>query len=309
VNNEHRPVLLSEAIQGLAIKPDGIYIDGTYGRGGHTKAILEKLSIKGKLFAIDKDPAAVAAAKKQWANEKRFYIQHDSFANLNKLVTQFDVQGGIHGILLDLGMSSPQLNESERGFSFLRDGPLDMRMNTEQGIDAATWLSQVTEKELSDVLKTYGEERYAKQIAKVIIKTRQKTPIKTTRQLVEIITNTITRKEKHKHPATRSFQAIRIFINRELEELKTGLEQSLEALTIGGRLVVISFHSLEDRIVKQFIKRHAKGDVFPARVPIKQSELNPRLKQIGKAIKPGEEEIINNPRARSAVMRIAEKIA
>ena len=309
MNNEHRPVLLSEAIQGLAIKPDGIYIDGTYGRGGHTKAILEKLSIKGKLFAIDKDPAAVAAAKKQWANEKRFYIQHDSFANLNKLVTQFDVQGGIHGILLDLGMSSPQLNESERGFSFLRDGPLDMRMNTEQGIDAATWLSQVTEKELSDVLKTYGEERYAKQIAKVIIKTRQKTPIKTTRQLVEIITNTITRKEKHKHPATRSFQAIRIFINRELEELKTGLEQSLEALTIGGRLVVISFHSLEDRIVKQFIKRHAKGDVFPARVPIKQSELNPRLKQIGKAIKPGEEEIINNPRARSAVMRIAEKIA
>ncbi len=306
---EHQPVLLNEAILGLEIKSDGIYVDATFGRGGHAKAILDKLSNKGRLFAIDKDPEAIQIAERDFENDDRFKVYHGSFVELSEWVKQLGLYGCVDGVLLDLGVSSPQLDNPERGFSFLRDGPLDMRMNPGCGVSAEAWLRQVDSKVLADVFRTYGEERYAGRIARAIVQEREEEPINTTKRLADIISKAHPKWEKHKHPATRCFQAIRIFINRELEELSICLEQCLDVLKIGGRLAVISFHSLEDRIVKRFIKKQERGGEFPVGLPIKQDMLNPRLKRVGRMVKPAKTEIDNNPRARSAVLRIAEKIS
>ena len=306
-NKQHAPVLAQEAIEGLNIKPSGIYIDGTFGRGGHARLILENLSANGKLIVIDKDETAIKTAKKMLGKDKRCHIYHTSFIEIDKIAKELKIENKVNGILLDLGVSSPQLEDETRGFSFLRDGPLDMRMNVTQSMDAATWLTQTNANELAQVLKTYGEEKFAKRIAHAIIKARDIAPIKTTKQLADIISRANPKWEKHKHPATRSFQAIRIFINKELEELQNCLDKILDVLVVGGKLAVISFHSLEDRIVKRFIQKHVSGDL-PIGVPVKHKELKPRLKKIGRVIKPSEEELNINPRARSAKLRIAEKL-
>lgn len=308
MKKQHAPVLLKEAIEGLNIKPDGIYIDGTFGRGGHAKLILEKLSARGQLIVIDKDEAAIKTAKKMMDKDKRCHIFHASFNKIDKITQELKIKNKVNGILLDLGVSSPQLEDETRGFSFLREGPLDMRMDVTQSLDAATWLAQTNAEELAQVLKAYGEEKFARRIANAIIKARNAAPIKTTKQLADIVTRANPAWEKHKHPATRSFQAIRIFINQELEELQSFLDKALDVLTQAGRLVVISFHSLEDRIVKRFMQKHARGDYAPIGVPLKHEELKPRLKKIGRIIKPSDEELKTNRRARSAKLRIAEKI-
>ena len=305
----HIPVLMNEVMTHLDVKPDGIYVDATFGRGGHAAAILEKLGPNGRLFALDKDPRAVAVARLRYADDKRFVIEHDSFANMQKFVARMNFFGKVDGVLLDLGVSSPQLDEAERGFSFMRDGKLDMRMNTEAGIDAATWIANVSETELARVIWEYGEERYSRRIAKRIIEKRMEAPISTTKQLAEIVSAAIPRWQKGKHPATRSFLAIRIEINHELDDLHLGLAQSLEILKIGGRLLAISFHSLEDRVVKRFVQQHERGTDFPPGLPVTQDQINVRLRRRGKAIKPSDAEISVNPRARSAVLRIAEKLS
>jgi 16S rRNA (cytosine1402-N4)-methyltransferase len=295
----HQPVLLEEVIKNLAIKEDGIYIDATFGRGGHAKAILQRLGSKGKLFAIDKDPEAIAYAEQDPVfKDERFYIQQGSFVMLKVLAKQQNIIGKVNGILLDLGVSSPQLENAKRGFSFLKEGPLDMRMDPTQGISATQWLSKAKEDDIAKVLKEYGEERFARRIASAIVSERRLRPITSTTQLAAIVTKANPKWEKHKHPATRTFQAIRIFINKELENLIFLLDQCMEILTSGGRLLVISFHSLEDRIVKQFIQQKAKGG----------EPLPPTLRIIDK-VKPTPAEIAINPRARSAILRIAEKIA
>jgi len=308
MNKQHAPVLLQEAIDGLNIKPDGIYIDGTFGRGGHAKLILENLSAHGQLIVIDKDEDAIKTAKKMLEKDIRCHIYHASFNKIDEIAQELKINNKVNGVLLDLGVSSPQLEDETRGFSFLRDGPLDMRMDITRGTDAATWLAQTNAKDLAQVLKTYGEEKFAKRIANAIIKARNAAPIKTTKQLANIVAKAHPAWEKHKHPATRSFQAIRIFINQELEELQSCLDKALDVLAVGGRLVAISFHSLEDRIVKRFIQKHVRGDYLPIGVPIKHKELKPRLKKIGRVIKPGQEELKINWRARSAKLRIAEKL-
>jgi 16S rRNA (cytosine1402-N4)-methyltransferase len=307
---QHQPVLLTEVLENLAIKSDGIYIDATFGRGGHAKAILERLGLNGKLFAIDKDPAAINHAKQEPVfQDKHFYCEQGSFVMLKQLATQQNILGKVSGILFDLGVSSPQLDDSERGFSFLKDGPLDMRMDTTQGLTAAQWINSAKESEIANVLYEYGEERFSRRIAAAIVKEREQRPITMTLQLAKIVADANPRWEKHKNPATRSFQAIRIFINQELQQIAQVLEQCVEILAVGGRLLVISFHSLEDRIVKQFIQKQSKGGEFPARLPILASEFHPLLKKIGSALKPGAVETQQNPRARSAILRIAEKIA
>jgi 16S rRNA (cytosine1402-N4)-methyltransferase len=304
----HLPVLLDEVMEHLITNPDGIYVDATFGRGGHSQAILERLSPEGRLFTLDKDPEAVEHARQRFAKDKRFVIQHGSFAELQEYLTNMDCFGKINGILFDLGVSSPQLDDAGRGFSFMRDGKLDMRMNSAAGISAAAFIANVEEETLANVLWEYGEERFSRRIARAIVEKRKETPITTTKQLADIVSAAIPRWEKHKHPATRSFLAIRIAINNELEELQQGLDQSLEALEIGGRLSVISFHSLEDRIVKRFIQHHEKGGDFPKGLPVTKAMYRSRLKRLGRAIKPGLQEITFNPRARSAVLRIAEKL-
>ena len=310
---DHRPVLLEEVITGLNIQPSGIYIDCTFGRGGHAGEILQQLGPEGRLLAMDKDLHAVEAARRLFESDKRFdadrfSIEHGSFATLQDHVTARGWLGKVDGILLDLGVSSPQLDDAGRGFSFRRDGDLDMRMNTSVGESAADWLKTVSEQDLAAVFKKYGEERYAKRIARAVIKARGEQELTRTTQLAEIIADAHPNWEKGKDPATRCFQAIRIFLNDELDELQAILPQTLECLKVGGRLAVISFHSLEDRIVKRFIRKEVRGDEFPPDLPIPQSQLNPRLRNIGKAFKPSEEEIESNPRARSSVLRVAEKI-
>ncbi len=304
----HRPVLMAEVLANLAINPNGVYIDATFGRGGHTQAVLSQLGATGRLFAMDKDPTAVAYAKQLLGDDNRFSIYHGSFADLKKFLQTQEVYGKVDGILFDLGVSSPQLDDADRGFSFMRDGKLDMRMDTMSGVDAATWLATISERELADVLYQYGEERDSRRIARFIVEARQQTPITTTVQLAEIVKKAIPKWPKDKHPATKSFQAIRIAVNQELEDLQQGLVQALDALHIGGRLLVISFHSLEDRIVKRFIQQEERGGEFPAGLPVKQDSFHPRLKRVGKAIKPSTQEVESNPRARSAVLRIAEKL-
>ncbi|MDH5190277.1 MAG: 16S rRNA (cytosine(1402)-N(4))-methyltransferase RsmH [Gammaproteobacteria bacterium] len=307
-SQQHRPVLLEEVIEALNIQPSGIYIDGTFGRGGHAAAILERLSEKGHLFATDKDPQALQEAKNRFGNDQRFEIEQGSFATLAQLAEKHHIKDKVNGILLDLGVSSPQLDDADRGFSFRHDGPLDMRMDPDSGMSAAEWIARVSEQELTQVLRDYGEERYAKRIARAIIKARDNSVIETTGQLSAIVKEANPAWEKNKDPATRSFQAIRIFINRELDDLAECLEQSLDVLAPGGRLAVISFHSLEDRMVKRFMRKHAKGDDFPLDLPVTQAQLKPRLREVGKAIKPGKTETEQNPRARSAVLRVAEKL-
>ncbi len=304
----HHPVLLDEALKALAVKPAGIYIDGTFGRGGHSRAILAQLGPSGRLLAIDKDPAAIQAAGEELVADQRFTIQRGSFAMLKRMVMQEGLAQQIDGILLDLGVSSPQLDDADRGFSFLKEGPLDMRMDPDSGQSAAQWLASASEQEIAKVLKEYGEERYARRIARAIVKARSEKAIRTTKELAEIVAAANPKWEQGKHPATRTFQAIRIFMNRELEELDAALEQAVEVLTVGGRLAVISFHSLEDRRVKRFIQREAQGGDLPPDLPLTQDQLSIRLRPVGKAVRPGDEEVTENPRARSAVLRVAERV-
>lgn len=304
----HRSVLLDDAIEALKVRPDGIYIDGTYGRGGHSSLLMSKLGADGRLMAIDKDAEAITDAEQRFAGDHRFTIVRGSFAMLAEFVQQRGWQGQVDGILLDLGVSSPQLDEAARGFSFMQSGPLDMRMDTSRGESAAEWLAHCKEAELIQVLKEYGEERFAKRIARAIVRERETAAIETTDRLAAIIDAASPGREPGKHPATRSFQAIRIFINNELGDLQHFLEQVLDVLAVGGRLVVISFHSLEDRIVKRYMRKLAKGDDFPPDLPVTQAQLSPRMKIIGKAMKASEQEVRENVRSRSAVMRVAEKL-
>lgn len=303
---QHITVLLDEAVGGLNVKPNGIYIDGTFGRGGHSRLILERLGQDGRLIAIDRDLQALESAKT--FNDSRFEFVHQNFADIVPLLTDKNLVGKIDGILLDLGISSPQIDQAERGFSFLKDGPLDMRMDTSQGISAAEWLAEADLETIRKVLKDYGEEKFAKRIATAIVEKRQEVSINSTLQLAKIIDEACPVKDKFKHPATRSFQAIRIFINNELGELKSTLEVIPKILSKNGRLAIISFHSLEDRMVKRFIKRKVKGDNLPKDLPIMDSEIKREFKMIGKAIKASQQEVSVNPRSRSAVLRIAEKI-
>lgn len=308
-SSQHITVLLHEAVEGLAIRPEGIYIDGTFGRGGHSRLILSQLASQGRLIAIDRDPRAIVEANT--IQDPRFRIIHSAFSALPEICQSLDLVGKVDGILLDLGVSSPQLDEAERGFSFMRDGSLDMRMDTTKGLSAAQWLAQVSVDDLAWVLKEFGEERFAKRIAQAVVSYNKSANEKITRtlQLAEIIAAAVPFKDKHKHPATRSFQAIRIFINSELDELEKALQSALSVLAPQGRLSIISFHSLEDRMVKQFMRKHSKGEAVPKGLPILESELtkNIPLKTIGKAIMPSETEIAANSRSRSAVLRIAEK--
>lgn len=303
----HTSVLLAESIEALAIKADGVYIDATFGRGGHAKAILEKLGPAGRLIAIDKDLTAIKHAEQVFAGDDRFMIVHSSFAQLAAVATEHQVFGKVDGILMDLGVSSPQLDNAERGFSFMQHGPLDMRMNNEQTLDAARWISTAEESDIADIIYRYGEERHSRRIAKAIVTERAINPITTTDQLASIVKLAHPKWEKHKHPATRTFQAIRIFINDELGELQQALEQSIPVLSVGGRLAVISFHSLEDRIVKQFIKLQSSGPNLPRHLPVPEQSATIALKRLGKAIKPTSDETSENVRSRSAVLRIAEK--
>ena len=305
----HQSVLLEQAVAALVTDKNGFYIDGTFGRGGHSRRILDELSERGRLLVIDKDSVAIALAHELELEDKRVSVYHGSFEDLERVIHDLDGAEQLTGVLLDLGVSSPQLDDAQRGFSFNKDGPLDMRMNTASGITAEAWLAQVDEKSLADVLYQFGEERYSRRIARAICKYRVDEAITSTLQLAALVKKAHPKWEKHKHPATRSFQAIRIFINNELGDLQNALASMLEALALGGRIVVISFHSLEDRIVKQFIQKEIKGGDFPADLPITQEQLNPRLKAIGKAVKVGAEEVNENIRSRSAIMRIAEKIA
>ena len=306
---QHETVLLDAAVDALITDEDGFYIDCTFGRGGHSKRILQSLGPNGRLLAIDKDPAAIAVAKEKFAGDERFSIVQGSFAQLEHFVSERGALQEVSGVLLDLGVSSPQLDEAERGFSFSHDGPLDMRMNPEEGQSAAQWLEAASEEEIADVIYRYGEERFSRRMARAIVAQRKIAPITSTLQLAEIIKEANPAWEKHKHPATRAFQGIRIHINRELEDLESVLTQSLEVLAIGARLVVISFHSLEDRMVKQFMNGQATGDDYPAGVPVQFADLNPRVKKIGKMTKASADEVRVNPRARSAVMRVAQKLA
>lgn len=309
MNNEHLPVLLHEVLQALDIKKDGIYFDGTFGRGGHASAILAELGATGRLYAMDKDHEAIVTANQLATEDSRFHIIPGSFAMMAEKLQALGINGDIDGVLLDLGVSSPQLDNADRGFSFMKEGPLDMRMNNTQGQSAADWLASADEKEISEVLRDLGEERFHRRIARAISEYRQTEQIQTTLQLAALIERAVPRREKGKHPATRSFQAIRIHINRELEDLKSGLQQAVAMLKVGGRLAVISFHSLEDRIVKRFMREQAEGVRLPLDLPVQHEQTGACLRLVGKAIKPGKDEIENNIRARSATLRVAEKIA
>jgi len=305
-NQPHITVLLHEAVDGLNIKPDGIYLDGTFGRGGHSRLILEKLGENGRLIAIDRDIQAAETAK-SFQHDPRFSFFHQNFANIRSLLEQQGLVNKLDGILLDLGVSSPQLDQAERGFSFMKDGPLDMRMDTTSGISAKEWVNSAAVEDMRRVFKEYGEEKFALRIARGIDEYRQKQEITGTLQLAEIIDKACPVKDKFKHPATRTFQAIRIFINDELGELKATLQDMYDLLANGGRMSIISFHSLEDRLVKRFIKAQSQGAQLPKGIPVMASELDIRFNKIGKAIKASKQEVEANARSRSAILRIAEK--
>ncbi len=302
----HETVLLNEAIEALEINPNGIYVDCTYGRGGHSAGILQRLGEHGRLIALDRDLAAVSHGRA--VNDTRFCIIHSGFSRLNEVLDEQGVDL-VDGVLLDLGVSSPQLDDAERGFSFRFDAPLDMRMDASRGLTAAEWLERAEETELAEVIREYGEERFAGQIARAIVAARKTHPVKTTRQLVELVGKAVRTREPGKNPATRTFQAIRIYLNQELEELGQVLPQCVSRLRCGGRLAVISFHSLEDRIVKHFMRDMVQADRLPRNVPIRESEVpRGKLRLVGRAVRAGEQEVQRNPRARSAVMRVAERI-
>jgi 16S rRNA (cytosine1402-N4)-methyltransferase len=301
MTNVHETVLLQEAVAALMTATDGVYVDGTFGRGGHSARILQSLSAGGRLIGFDKDPAAASVAAQFVEQDQRFTFYHRSFAELPDCLDR-----PVQGVLLDLGVSSPQLDDAERGFSFREDGPLDMRMDTRSGMTAAEWINAANEADIAAVLKEYGEERFARRIAAAIVGQR---PFERTGKLASVIAEANPRWEKHKHPATRSFQAIRIFINRELEDLERLLGRVLECLDAGGRLVVISFHSLEDRIVKRFMRDASRGRELPRGLPVMDVERGQTLRLLGKAVRASEAEVAANPRARSAIMRVAEKLA
>ena len=306
----HHSVLYEEALDSLQIKANGIYVDCTFGRGGHSSGILQRLAESGRLVALDRDIDAISCAPaERLKTDKRFSLHHACFADLAEVIEKLGYQGKVNGILMDLGVSSPQLDTAERGFSFLRDGPLDMRMDVTRGLTAAQYLATVDEQDLIKILFEYGEERFARRIAKAIVKQRIQQPLQTTLQLAKLIEDNVPFRDKHKHPATRTFQAIRIEINQELEQIKTALSQAVEILAPGGRLVIIAFHSLEDRIVKRFIREESGRKSNPGRLPVKEQDITKgQLKKVGKSIRASEMEIQQNPRARSAIMRVAEKI-
>ena len=303
----HKTVLLNEAVEALRIKADGTYVDATFGRGGHSRAILSRLGSSGKLIAIDRDPEALVCAAR--ISDSRLAAFQMEFGRIGEVVAKVDL-AGVDGVLLDLGVSSPQIDSAARGFSFRLDGPLDMRMDPGHGKTAAEWLAQASEQEIGEVIRRHGEERFAKQIARAIVAARSSGPVDRTRQLAQIVAKAVPAREPHQDPATRTFQAIRIHINQELEELEIALPQCLEMLNVGGRLAVISFHSLEDRIVKHYMRAQAQPGALPARLPVRAAELpKPRMKLVGKPIYPADGEVAANPRARSAVMRVAERVA
>ena len=306
---EHTPVLLDEVLAGLEVRPDGRYCDATFGRGGHTAAILAALGPAGRLYAIDRDPEAIASGRARFEAEPRLTLIRGSFGQLEERVRAAGLEGELQGVLLDLGVSSPQLDEARRGFSFMQDGPLDMRMDNESGQSAAQWLAKAGEREIADVLHTLGEERFARRIARRIVEARAAEPITRTSQLAALVAAAVPTREPGKHPATRTFQAIRIHVNGELDVLGEVLPQAVRLLAPGGRLCVISFHSLEDRAVKRFIQREAQGDPVYAGLPSIPPEARPRLRRIGSKIVASDAEVARNPRARSAVLRIAERLA
>jgi 16S rRNA (cytosine1402-N4)-methyltransferase len=305
----HITVLLHEAVDALEIKPDGIYVDGTFGYGGHSRLILERLGKDGRLIAFDKDLSAVTEGRV--IKDVGFHIVHSRFSRIQEELQKLGVSQ-VDGVLLDLGVSSPQLEDASRGFSFRLNGPLDMRMDTSQGQTATEWIASVSEAQLGEVIKNYGEERFAKRIARAVVATRSRQPIVTTLQLAEIVATAVRSRKQNQNPATRTFQAIRIYLNQELEELSLSLPQCVELLNPGGRLVIISFHSLEDRIVKRFMRAAANPGLLPRRLPIRNKEMQnfspQKLRLVGKAVRPRENEVAVNPRARSAVMRVAERV-
>lgn len=305
---KHISVLLEECIEALAIKPDGIYIDATFGRGGHSARILESLGEHGRLIAFDRDPQAIAAAER-FKDDNRFTIVHEPFGEMARVINEMSLTGKIDGVLMDLGVSSPQLDDAERGFSFMKDGPLDMRMDTSRGQSAAEWLAHADEQDITQVIKEFGEEKFGKRIAHAIVERRKTQPLTRTAELAALIDEAVPVKDKFKHPATRAFQGIRIYINAELDQLRVGLKAAVEVLAKDGRLAVISFHSLEDRLVKRFMKDQSRGRVVPANLPVTQAEIDADkvLKALGK-MKPSKEEIAQNVRSRSSVLRVAEKL-
>lgn len=306
----HTTVLLNEAVEQLALFDEGCYVDGTFGRGGHSQLILSQLGAKGQLIGFDKDPLAINTGLLLAKEDTRFSIIQNSFANMKAELETRNLEGCVSGVLLDLGVSSPQLDDASRGFSFTHDGPLDMRMNPDIGMSAKDWIATATVDEISRVLKEYGEERFARRMAQAIVARREIKPFETTLDLAEVIAVANPAWEKGKNPATRAFQAIRIHVNNELGDLEKGLEAAVDVLAVGGRLVVISFHSLEDRIVKQFMRKQVKGeaDQLPRDLPIQVTPFDPRLRVIGKPIYASEQEVKLNPRSRSAVLRVAEKL-
>jgi 16S rRNA (cytosine1402-N4)-methyltransferase len=309
MDNQHVPVLLDETLEALSIKPDGVYIDGTFGRGGHSAKILEQLGPDGCLIGIDRDATAVECAQQRFGRDPRFQMFHTGFEALAEVAGKAGKMGEVDGVLLDLGVSSPQLDEDERGFSFMRDGPLDMRMDQRDSMTAADWLATASQEEIRDVLRRYGEERFAGRIATAIATQRDEQPIITTLQLAQLVESAVPRREKGKHPATRTFQALRIKLNRELEQIESALQQSLEVLKPGGRLVVISFHSLEDRLVKRFMRYQSTADHMPKGLPVSSEGMSAPMRLVGKPLAPGDEEIRRNPRARSSRLRVAERLA
>ena len=306
---EHTTVLLQEAVEALVTDPDGFYVDGTFGHGGHTAELLARLSGRGRVLAIDKDPQAIASGEERFAQDDRLGFFHGSFAELQNVAAQMEKAGEISGVLLDLGVSSPQLDQADRGFSFMRDGPLDMRMDTSRGLSAAEWIASADEQEIARVIKEYGEERFARRMASAVIRERAIKPITGTVQLAKILAAAHPAWERGRHPATKAFQGIRIFINRELDDLEDLLAQVIDTLKVGGRLVIISFHSLEDRRVKRFIRDQEQGIKLPKNLPVRDVDRGVRLVKVGKAIKPAVSEVDGNVRSRSAVMRIAERVA
>ena len=304
----HQPVLLNEVLETLNIKSDGIYVDATFGRGGHSSAILEKLGREGRLIAFDQDPEAIAYGREEFKDDPRIEFEHCNFSEMGSVIVAHGLNNRIDGVLMDLGVSSPQLDDAERGFSFMKSGPLDMRMNTEQGESAMEWLARVEARDLILVLKRYGEEKFAKRIATAIIEIRAEQEINDTTMLSNIISDAIPVKEKHKHPATRSFQAIRMYVNQELQSIEAGLQAAVSVLSVGGRLAVISFHSLEDRMVKRYMRTKSSRPKLPPGLPIMDKDEVPPYRLVGKSWVAGAEELAVNVRSRSARLRVLERV-